>query len=56
MLSALAIYLNENDAGSGFYTLATSLGLLRPGASRDEKTAFWIGQVNGLFTHYANRK
>lgn len=48
MLSALVRYQGENDAGSGFYLLARQLGLLSKGASADERTAFWIGQINGL--------
>lgn len=53
MLSALVIYLNANDAGGGFYSLATGLGLLKPGGSRE---AFWIGQLNRLYEHYAPRE
>lgn len=45
MLSALVIYLDGNDAGSGFYALATQMGLLKPGG---DKLAFWTEQVNGL--------
>jgi hypothetical protein len=52
MISALVMYLGENDAGSGFYVLATDLGLLPARASEDEKFDFWIGQVNGLYAHY----
>src|SRR5437660_1861723 len=33
MISSIVIYLDENDAGSGFYRLAQSYGLLRPNAS-----------------------
>jgi len=50
MLSALVIYLNGNDAGSGFYALAASLGLSKPGTSKE---AFWIGQLKGLYAYYA---
>ena len=53
MLSALVIYLNGNGAGTGFYTLATDLGLLAPGASKEAKERFWIGQVKQLQDHYA---
>ncbi|MFD9027705.1 hypothetical protein [Streptomyces parvulus] len=48
MLSALVIYLGVNDAGSGFYQLAKELGLLSSSASADEKSRFWIGQLNRL--------
>lgn len=48
MISALVIYLNENDAGSGFYQLAQHLNLLerRPSAARKEK--FWSDQLKLL--------
>ena len=36
MLSAIVIYLNENDAGPGFYRLASLMGLLP--ATRGEFT------------------
>ena len=53
MISALVIYLDENDAGSGFYGLAQQLqGLLRPGANKDEKLDFWQDQVKKLHTFY----
>lgn len=45
MLSALVIYLDGNDAGSGFYALATQMGLLEPAGDR---LAFWTGQLQGL--------
>lgn len=45
MLSALVIYLDGNDAGSGFYALATQMGLLKPGG---DKLEFWTGQLKGL--------
>lgn len=47
MLSALVIYLDGNDAGSGFYALASQMGLLRPGGDR---LAFWTRQLNGLMS------
>lgn len=53
MISALVLYLDENDAGSGFYGLAQQLGLLRPGANKDEKLDFWQDQVKKLQTFYA---
>ena len=34
MLSALVIYLNGNDPGSGFYALATQMGLLVDSSGR----------------------
>lgn len=52
MLSSLVIYLNDNDAGSGFYALAQQLGLLPPTASRAEREKFWIGQVNAVYDRY----
>lgn len=52
MLSALVIYLGVNDAGSGFYQLAKELGLLSSSASADEKSRFWIGQLNRLYERH----
>jgi hypothetical protein len=49
MLSALVSYLNANDAGPGFYQLAKELGLLSLTASKEERDAFWIKQVNSLY-------
>lgn len=53
MISALVHYLGANDAGPGFYALATRLGLLPPKASRREKEEFWINQINGLYAYYS---
>lgn len=55
MITALVQYLNANDAGPGFYQLATQMGLLRRGASAVEKEAFWISQVNGINDFYKRR-
>lgn len=55
MLSALVHYLNENDAGQGFYALAQTMGLLRQRATADERLTFWIGQVNALYAYYQRR-
>jgi hypothetical protein len=53
MISALVIYLDGNDAGSGFYKLAQNLGELAPGArSSRVKEEFWIRQVNDLYAYY----
>lgn len=57
MISALVIYLDGNDAGSGFYKLAQDLSELPPGAlSPRMKEAFWIGQVKALQTYYGKRE
>lgn len=55
MLSALVHYLNANDAGPGFYSLARTMGLLRRRATADERLAFWIEQLNGLYAFYRRR-
>lgn len=52
MLSALVLYLNENDAGPGFYKLAVQRGLLPSSATANERRAFWVGQVTALQGHY----
>jgi hypothetical protein len=53
MLSAIVIYLNENDAGLGFYRFATHLGLLKTGATAAQKTGFWVSQVQRVHDHFA---
>ena len=53
MISALVIYLDGNDAGSGFYKLAQDLGDLPPGAlSSHTRDRFWTDQVKRLFDFY----
>ena len=53
MISALVIYLNGNDAGSGFYALAQELGELPPGSlSASVKESFWIKQLNETYARY----
>jgi hypothetical protein len=53
MISALVIYLDGNDAGTGFYKFAQDLGEFPPGTlSARVKEAFWIGQVKALHTYY----
>jgi hypothetical protein len=52
MISAIVLYLNENDAGPGFFTKATELGLLAPNATRDEHQRFWVDQVRAVQDHY----
>ena len=49
MLSAITIYLNENDAGSGFYRLASHMGLLPAKASPDQKFTFWLRMVHRYY-------
>jgi hypothetical protein len=52
MISALVLYLDANDAGSGFYVLAKQLGLLPVSASADAKLGFWVRQVTALHEFY----
>jgi hypothetical protein len=53
MISTLVIYLDGNDAGSGFYKLAQDLGDLPPGTlSSRAKETFWVGQVKSLHARY----
>lgn len=53
MLSAIVIYLNENDAGAGFYRYAIQLGLLDPNPSSSAKFEFWISQVTTVYRHFS---
>jgi hypothetical protein len=52
MISALVHYLNENDAGPGFYGYAQKIGLLPKGSTADEKLVFWASQVEAVHTRY----
>lgn len=52
MISSIVLYLNENDAGPGFFTKAAELGLLRRNATRDERQVFWVEQVRAVQEHY----
>jgi hypothetical protein len=53
MITALVNYLDENDAGPGFYAYAQRVGLLRKAASADERLDFWAGQVGAVHAHYS---
>jgi hypothetical protein len=55
MISAIVLYLNENNAGTGFYALAKDLGLLPPHASETEKEEFWVSQVKAVYKHFGSR-
>lgn len=45
MISALCKFLNENDAGSGFYGKAAQLGLISDKMPRQAKWEFWVTHV-----------
>lgn len=53
MITALVNYLDENDAGPGFYVYAQRIGFLRKGATADERLDFWVSQVGAVHAHYA---
>jgi hypothetical protein len=53
MITALVIYLDENDAGPGFYRIAQEYGLLR--TSEQEKFEFWASEVTAAYEHYRPR-
>ena len=50
---SIVLYLNENDAGSGFYRLAVDLNLLTPKPTADQRLVFWAGQVKATYEYYA---
>jgi hypothetical protein len=56
MISAIVIYLNENDAGKGFYNLAELNGDLPKGSSRNQRLAFWSKEVAEVHKHYRSRR
>jgi hypothetical protein len=55
MLSAIVIYLNANDAGPGFYRLASLMDLLPAKPSKEQKLTFWLRQVQLIHNHYGSR-
>lgn len=52
MISALVIYVNGADAGSGFYSKAKEVGLLKDGMDRLE---FWVRQLDRIQDRYGRR-
>ena len=56
MISALCMYLRENDVAPGFYNKAIDLGLLKPGQSRALREAFWVEHLKKVQTWARNRK
>ena len=56
LISAIVIYLNANDAGTGFYRLAEGLNLLPTGANADQRLKSWIAQLNAVYAYYRQRK
>jgi hypothetical protein len=53
MITALVHYLDQNEAGPGFYAYAQRIGLLRRGATSEERLDFWASQVAAVHAHYA---
>ncbi len=52
MISALVLYLNENDAGRGFYSLAEDLGVLPRNSSRQAMWDFWVTEVARVHDYF----
>jgi hypothetical protein len=56
MISALCMYLDQNDVGGGFYGKAAELRLIASEHLRkDARDAFWIKQLNGVVKWAASR-
>ena len=55
LISALVQYLNANDAGPGFYSLARSRGLPVP-SRPDDRQLFWASHVHALHERYARAR
>lgn len=53
LISSIVVYLGQNDAGFGFFQLATRLSLLTPKPTADEKLVFWSSQVKKTHEHYS---
>jgi hypothetical protein len=54
MISALVLYLNDNDADPGFYALAQELGEIAKLATKQQKWEFWIAEVGRVHEYYSN--
>jgi hypothetical protein len=52
MISSIVIYLNENDAGPGFYKFGESLGRLPKNSTGAQKDAIWSNEVRGIHQFY----
>lgn len=52
MISSIVLYLNENDAGPGFYDLAVELGYISKPTSADQRLVFWQSQVAATYAAY----
>lgn len=52
LISSLVIYLNENDAGPGFYAMAQEFGRLPANASSSTKLEFWVEAVKQVHRYY----
>ncbi|WP_322937593.1 hypothetical protein [Nocardioides bizhenqiangii] len=52
LISAIVLYLNENDAGGGFYRLASALGMLPTKPTADQRLTFWTQQVTAVYARY----
>lgn len=55
LISALAQYLDANDAGPGFYALAKAKGLQVPSRASDRQL-FWAAHVGALHDHYSRQR
>ena len=54
LISSIVVYLGQNDAGPGFFRLASSLNLLTPKPTADQKLAFWADQVKRTHDYYSH--
>ena len=52
MISSIVIYLNEDDAGRGFYKFAQSLNRLPSNATRAQKDVFSTNEVSAIHQFY----
>ena len=52
LLSALVQYLNENDAGDGFFDLAHTLLGLPAHPVGEERLTLWAAEVGRVHAHY----
>lgn len=53
LVSSIVVYLGQNDAGPGFFRLASFLDLLTANPTADQKLVFWASQVKKTHEYYA---
>ncbi len=56
MLSAIVSYIDDPRPGGDFFEMATTWGLLPPGASAAQREIFYWSQIEAVWDRYARRR